>query len=405
MGDVLDELEKLKVAAENLPSAKERERKIRFPDSGVATHNIRHPEDFDAEHLSLARALLNARGDELPRSFEERFQSEVKKYTMTTTDTGTGLELVPVAPFPKLLRDVHLATNVASLFPLINMDSIKMELSECGDAVFYKPGGEGVAVSATDLATAKRTLQAFTVKAQVDVSDELDATAIVALIPAIRQVLLENAAAAMDDVIVNADTTTGKLNINYYKSDGEDIPASSVYLLGFDGLFHLPLVENTNQKSDLGTLEVADFATLLSLMEKYGIDPGQVAFVLDLWSYVKAVQLSDVKTVDKIGAKATLLTGQLASIFGAPIIVSEQIKKSDANGVVSQTPADNVKGRIIAVNRMMWRVGVLTPVQVRSQRDESKGLTSLVANVRVGLVAFGDRASAKHVAVGYNVTI
>lgn len=125
------------------------ERKMRFPDGdGDAEKTLwiarRMPREYNFEELALGRMILNARGEELPDAMESRFQSlsdQTRKYTMTTTGTGTGAELV--------------------------------------DTVFYKPAGEGQAVTATDLPTAKRTLTAYTLKAQVDVSDEETEDAVV----------------------------------------------------------------------------------------------------------------------------------------------------------------------------------------------------------------------------------
>jgi hypothetical protein len=106
-----------------------------------------------------------------------------------------------------------------------------------------------------------------------------------------------------------------------------------------------------------------------------------------------------------MGAKATLSTGELAQIWGIPIIVSEQIAKSNATGQVDQTAGNNTKGRIIAVNKRSWRVGLARPVTVRTERSESKTLTSLVVSFRLALQCFGDRSSATHTALGYDVTV
>jgi HK97 family phage major capsid protein len=385
-------------------------RKIRFPQTdGVILPRARalKPEDVDFWSLLLGKKLLEARGAVLPEDYERRLATLSQKFTMTSTGTGTGEELVEVAQSVDLLRDIYLATNVMSALPAINMPSGKMKLSQItNDAVFYKPSAEATAVTATDLTTAERDFIAYTLKAQVDVSDELDEDSLVALLPQLRKILLLNCAQAIDEAILNADASTGTQNLNYYAaSGGSNISTTSRFLLGFDGLIHLALNEASSMVVDVGTLDADDFVALLAKMEKYGTNPKSVLFIMDLWTYLKAIQITSVSTYDKMGAKATISTGELAQVWGIPIIVSEQIAKSNATGQVDQTSGNNTKGRIVAVNREMWRVGLARPILVRTERSESKTMTTLVASFRLALQCFGDRSSVKHTALGYDVTI
>jgi HK97 family phage major capsid protein len=383
------------------------DRKIRFGGGVLPKARALRPDDCDYWSLLLGQKLLQARGAALPVEYESRLAALSEKLAMTSAGSGSGEELVEVAQSADLLRDIYLATNVMSALPAINMPTGQMKLSQItSDAVFYKPSAEATAVTATDLATAERDFIARTLKAQIDVSDELVEDSIIALLPQLRVILLQNAAQAIDEAILNADASTGKQNINYYAaSGGSDLSTATRFLLGFDGLIHLALNEASSMTVDVGTLEIGDFISLLAKMSKYGINPKSVLFIMDLWTYLKAIQLDDVSTFDKMGAKATLSTGELAQIWGIPIIVSEQIAKSNATGQVDQTAGNNTKGRIIAVNKRSWRVGLARPVTVRTERSESKTLTSLVVSFRLALQCFGDRSSATHTALGYDVTV
>lgn len=392
-------------------------RKMRFEDNNgvnsedtnsrfVKKHTL---EEYGLEELALCRMILNSRGSEMPDAYEDKFQSladRARRYTMTTGGSGTGAELIDTVMWNQLFQDIQSKTLVADLFtPWLNMVAQNIELPSMGNVTFYKPVGEGQAVTATDLATAKRTLTAYTLKAQVDISDEEDEDAIIAMIPQIRSILVRNAKEVIDEAILNADATGSTSNINYY---GADIGTTSRFLVGFDGLIHYCLNEVTGQKSDLGTLEVADFATLLGLLGKYADDPSRLAFIGDRWTLLKAMQLDDFRTVDKLGEKATLLRGQLGQVYGVPVILSGQLEKSDANGRIDgATPGNNTKGRLILVNRDMWVFGIRRNIRVATQRDEAKTQTSIVASMRIGLQCYGDRSSADycHTALGYNATI
>ncbi len=395
------------------------ERKMRFeaPDDNAKWPPVTwikrgQEREYSLEELTLGRMLLDARGQVLPDALESRWQSlasRLRKYTMTTTGTGTGAELTDTILWNQLFEDIHAQTLVAGLFvPYLDMVSGKMELSEMGDATFYKPAGEGQAVTATDLVTAKRALTAYIVKAEVGVSDEEAEDAIINMIMGIRTTLVRNAAEVIDELILNGDASTGKQNINYYAATGgSDLSTSSRFLIGFDGLLHYCLNEVTGQKVDLGALGVDDFATLIGLAGKYADNSQRCAFILDRWANLKAIQLDDFRTVDKLGDRATLLRGQVGAIYNVPVIMSPQLAKSNATGQVDQTSGNNTKGRIALVNRDMWKLGFRRQVTVAAQRDESKGLTSIVCTMRMALQCFGDRSDAKysHTALGFDVTV
>jgi hypothetical protein len=82
----------------------------------------------------------------------------------------------------------------------------------------------------------------------------------------------------------------------------------------------------------VGALGVDDFAALLALLGKYGDNRDRLAFIADRWTFLKAIQLDDFRTVDKLGANATLLRGQLGAVYSVPVVHSGQLQKSNATG-------------------------------------------------------------------------
>lgn len=376
---------------------------ITYADSRKLLESLNENRQFSA--LDMGRALLHSRGGELPNDYLNRLQNLAQKRTMMTTGEGTGAELVDTVMYHELWQDIHARTLLAQQLKRVIMSAGTMELSEMGNGVFYKPAGEAQAVTATDLVTGKRTLKAYTLKAQVDISDEEDDDAVIAMIPEIRATLIRNAASVIDSVLLNGDTTGASANINKY---GAAVVGTEAYLLGFDGIIHYCLNEVPGQKSSLTTLEDTDFLTLIALLGKYADDPKRCLFVLDRNVKNKALDITEFKTLDMIGEKATILIGQIAQAFGVPAILSSQIEKSDANGRVDgANSANNTLGRMLLLNRDAWAFGIRRAVRVRTERSEAKSMTSLVATFRIALQAFGDRADAKycHTALGYNITI
>jgi len=366
----------------------------------------RTPHKYTFEEVAIGRMLMAHRDGVLPDDLEGIFQSGAgRKYTMTEAGVGTGKELVPTPTYPALWRDVVLQSKVMGLFaPVVPMTSQKEKLSKLGDVTFYKPAGEGQAVTATDLATAERELTAYALKGQVDVSDELADDAVIALIPQIRSILVQNAGLAIDKVLLVGDTEAGATgNVN---SDDAAPGGTEDYLMGINGLVKYALVTNSGQSASLTTLAIEDFAALLALLDgKYCADPSRLAWIADPWTALKTMVLEDFRSVDKLGDRATILTGMLGSLYAAPFIVSEALVKVDDDGKYTTTdpPTNDTDGRLILVHRSMWKVGMRKTVKVATERSEAKGLTSLVVTMRVGFIPF--TTDGKHTAIGYDIDV
>lgn len=374
----------------------------------IKDYRLPKPNELSFEELYLARSIFAGRGEVLPDTYEERYLSELaQKRTMTTTGTATGAELIETPILAALWSDMHTQAKVAGLFaPLINMPGKTLDLPVCGDATFYKPAGEGQAVPATDPATAQRQLVACPVKAQVDISDELNQDAVMALIPSIRSKLVAEGGRVLDKVILLADTATAiTTNINHH--DGTPTGKED-WLLGFEGMVKYCIVTNTGQadnSADLTTLDAHSFVKLMSLLDaKYITNPARLAFISDAWVYLKALEIADFATMEKIGERATLLTGQLGQVYGIPYVATDGMGKACADGMVDvDTTTGNTKGRLLLVHRDMWKVGVRKPIRVATERSEAKGLTSLVATMRVALISFN--AAGTYTSLGYNISI
>ncbi len=332
------------------------------------------------------------------------------KRAMDSTTAGAGDELVSTGLAREIWRDVQLQTVVSSFLPRISMPTNPFDIPlELGDVTFYK-ATESAAVTDTNLATGKNTLSAGGVKASTLWSYELDEDAIMAMLPSVREVFVRNTAQTMDDLLLQADSTA----TNSIVADGATLAASSRYLYGGgDGLLHLPLVDNTVQAlNQNAAISAAMFKNILAKMEKYALNPAggnnatspDVAFISDVRTWLQAIALPEVVTVDKLGPQATIRTGQLAQVYGVPYLVSGVMGVAAINGYIHSTPANNTTGRVLAVNRHGWFHGLRREMLIETDRDIEKTQIKMVVSFRMGLVARGTRSSAKHAALAYNIT-
>ena len=320
---------------------------------------------------------------------------------------GAGGELTFTGETSEMWRDVHLATSVVSLFGSIMMPTDPFQIPyDFGDVNWYR-GTPNEAPTSSTPGTGRQTLTAAGLAAMIGWSYDLDEDAVIAVLPELRATLIRNAAEVLDDVVLNGDISDDATNIN---ADGATAGALSGsagldHYLVFDGLIHVPLVDNTNQRNNHNAAVSDDmFNEVRAKLGKYGVRPSECAFVMDINTYIRALSIENFRTVEKLGPNATLLTGQLGDIEGIPIIVSEQMLRADTDGKVSSGGNGTDTGRVLVVNRNMYRLGFKRELLIESERDIQKQQTVLVASMRVAFEGRIDNASDTAVALQYNIT-
>ena len=335
---------------------------------------------------------------------------EAMRRALDSTTAGAGDELVPMGMATEIWRDVHLNTVISSFLPRINMPTNPFEIPlELGDVTFYK-ASENATGTETDLATAKNILSAGGVKAITNWSYELDEDAIIAMMPSVREVFIRNTAETIDGLLLQADSTA----LNSIVADGATLPSNSRYLYGGgDGLLHLPLIDNTAQAiNHNAAISATMFKNVLAKMDKYALNPTggnnvtspDVVFVSDIRTWLQAIALTEVVTVDKLGPAATIRSGQLAQVYGIPYLVSGMMAVADTDGKVTNGGNATDTGRVLAVNRHGWFHGFRREMLIETDRDVEKTVIKMVVSFRMGLVARGVRSTSNHAALAYNIT-
>ena len=249
-------------------------------------------------------------------------------------------------------------------------------------------------------------MTAYELVGQVPYSFTLEEDAVIALLPEIRAGLVRNVAETLDDIILNADTSTSG-NIN---ADGATIAPGNAgkghWLLGYNGIIHLPLVDNTTQSNDHGASVSDDmFNEIRAKLGKYGVRPSQLVWVMDVNTFIRAQSISQFRTMDKLGPNATILTGMLGAIEGIPTIVSEQMRLADTDGKVTAGGNSNDTGRLLIFNRTQWAQGFRRDLSLDVDRDTQKRQTVVTVSFRHALTQRAvARSSATHTAMQFNIT-
>ena len=127
--------------------------------------------------------------------------------------------------------------------------------------------------------------------------------------------------------------------------------------------------------------------------------------MIDGNTYIRSLGVANFRTLDKLGPEATLLRGQLGSVEGIPVIVSEQMALADADGKVTDAGNTANTGRVLIVNRSQWRVGFRREMLIETTRDIQKRQNIMVISMRLAFMErSGSRTTATHTALQYNIT-
>ncbi|MXY45753.1 MAG: phage major capsid protein [Chloroflexi bacterium] len=370
------------------------------------------PADIQASHTAAERRLerwfsVDSKDTGQFQGFSRQLLGAMTRAAMDSTTAGSGDELVATLEARELWQDVNLQTLVAPLVPTFPMPSNPFEVPrQLGDVNFF-PGTENTASTDTALTTGRTTLTAFELVGQVPYSFTLEEDGVIAMLPEIRAGLVRNVAEVLDDIILNADRT----KTNGINTDGATISASTSgkahWLLGYDGIIHLPLVDNTSQANNHNAAVSDDmFNELRTKLGKYGARPSQLAWVMDVNTFIRAQSVSQYRTMDKLGPNATLLTGMLGAVEGIPVIVSEQMALADVDGKITDGAATNTKGRLLLVNRTQWAQGFRRQLMLDVDRDTQKRQTVVTVSFRHALAErSGTRSTATHTGLQYNINL
>jgi len=326
------------------------------------------------------------------REFSRAIDSNTR--ALTATGSATGDELVPTLEASALWMDVNLQTQVAPLIPTIAI----------GDVSWF-PGTENTTATESTPATAKKTLTAYELVSQVSFSFSIEEDSIIALLPEIRSGLVRNAAEVLDDVILNADTTAA----NSINADGATIATSTAnkaqWLIGYDGLRHACLIDNTSQANNHNAAVSDDmFNEIRSKLDKYGTRPSELVWIMDVNTFIRAQGISNFRTMDKLGPNATILTGQLGAVSGIPVIASELMRLADTDGKITSAGNSADTGSLLIVNKAQWFQGFRRDMSVDVFRDTQKRSNIVTISFRHALTQRATLSAQTHTALQYDIT-
>jgi hypothetical protein len=198
-------------------------------------------------------------------------------------------------------------------------------------------------------------------------------------------------------------------NINYLSTTISKSTAGRAHqLIGFDGLIHLPLVDNTTlTRNQNAASDIAMFVGVMGLTGKYWVARrrGEVVWIIDPRTMAACMGIASLLGIQNFGERATLSAGEIRELMSIPVIRTDQMRAASAGGLVSNTASLNTTGRILLVNTTQWRVGFRRQITFEPDREAGKGQTTLYVSFRIALSErTGTRTSATHTGLIRNIT-
>jgi HK97 family phage major capsid protein len=332
-----------------------------------------------------------------------------------STQAGFGDEWVPDLWSAQIWQRARVENSILPLFPAVEMPSnpFQVPIEGSDPTVYFVPetknetdltlAGTANPIPDSRIGSGKVMLDAKKLALRVGFSAELVEDSIVPVLSLYREQAMKAILNAIDHVLLNGDTaTSGNINKN------GAAPAANDRYMAFNGLRKLALVTNAdtppNRVDAAGNLSLALLRQARFTMDpKYSTRPGDLAWIVDGGTYAKLLGLNEFLTMEKAGAMATAITGQIGFADGAPVIVSAEMPLTDgANGRVnSTTPANNTKGTALCVYRPGWMVGYRRRIAVSVDYLPYYDSYQMTATVRLALVNFDSDVCTSV----YNITI
>ena len=370
--------------------------------------------DTEARRLAVPRlpAELQARADDIylvskllrrdPRSLKmwsefSREASALRK-AMDTATSGEGLEWIPTGFSAELVRKVKLALKVASLHSRITMPTNPFKLPIDGaDATAYltaeSTGDSASKISASTPGTGNVTFDAIKLACRVLVSAELEEDSVVAVLPLLRDKIVQALAEAQENATINGDTAGTHMD--------SDVTASNDVRKAWDGYRKLAL---SSAKVDCSTFDVAGLRAIRSAMGKYGVNPSNLAWIAGISVFNRMLGLDEVITADKYGPEATILTGELAKLDGIPVIVSEFVREDlNANGVYDGVTTDNTALPLVYRSAFLYGDRRSITLRVSHELYMETDQDVAIATQRLDFQPVQDAGSEPIVGLGYNI--
>lgn len=337
---------------------------------------------------------------------------------MDTQESGFGQQLIGAQYVGDLWEAARNDSRIATLINSFEMSDATAYLPVEVDIPEMLLVSESVNNNSSNYATSKTGSNRVQVAAKKFVihqmwSAEMEEDSIIPFVPFLRRQASIALAHYMDSVILNGDTTTaatGNINLD------DAAPGGTKHYLAVDGLRHAGLVDNTGNSDDVAAaVTFADLMAVKGRMVDYThlhdwghpTSATDLVYLADPATADVVAQLTEVKDSRIYNGGRDLLSGEVGQILGHPFISTIAMPKTEADGKVSTTAANNTKGSIVTFNRRGFVQGWRRRVKLATEFLPATDQMRIVYSLRWGFGRFTPTGAASGIEsadVMYDIT-
>ena len=325
-------------------------------------------------------------------------------------NAGVGGDWIPDQFSTQLYQTFQVPRGLRALLPTVQMQRETLLIPKLARG--GRPYIKGVVTDdlasykASTIATEQKTIRAKALASLMNIDDSAGEDSAFAIIPALTKQIAQDLEDAFEDCMINGDTAathgdTGLSSWNIRDRWGSSgLGGADDHRRLFLGFRQASFDKSTGLDCNNTKLNFAKFMEGVGMMGELAAS-NKICVVSPEALVANFLQMDEVITLDKFGSQATVLTGQLASLAGIPIVMS-RFMSADLNGAGIYDNATKTQTGFVIFNVDSWKQFVRRQISVESNKKIESGALQIVATMRACMDS-ADAASTKNVVYGYDL--
>lgn len=328
-----------------------------------------------------------------------------------TDNAGVGAEWIPDQFSTDLYQTFQIPRGLRALLPSVQMERETLlipKLNRGGRPYIKGQITDDLAkYQSSTIETAQKTVRAKGLATLMNIDDAAGEDSAFAIIPAMSRQIAQDLEDAFEDAMINGDSAATHqddiANWNIRERWGASgLGSSADHRRLFRGM-RAAAIDKSSIKDFAGSaMTFAGFMDAVAQLGELAVG-NKVCVVSPEALVANFLQLDQVVTLEKFGAQATILTGQLASLAGIPIVMS-RFMGADMNGNGLYDNATTDKTGFLVFNTDSWYQYLRRQITVESDKDIASGAIQIVSTMRA-VMDSPDAESVKNVVYGYDLPI
>jgi HK97 family phage major capsid protein len=323
--------------------------------------------------------------------------------------SGTGAEFIPDQFISDLYQEFQLPKRLRGLLTRVQADRNTLLIPRLnrggrpyikGEITVDSPLAQ---YTTSTPATGQKTINIKGLASSYVLDDAAVEDAALAVLPIFSQQIAQDLEDAFEDCMINGDTAATHqddiANWNIRQRWGSaGLGGSADHRRAFNGMRAAAFDQSNTAAKSGASLVVADLLAGMSSLGELGAS-NLVMVVSPEFMIESLMALDEVVTIDKFGPAASVLSGQIGSIFNVPIVMSRFLSNDLATtGLYTGSGATT---GFLLFNAASYYLYERRGIVVEQDKDISAGAIRLVATYRA-VMGSPDQSTTKNTFFGFN---